>query len=97
MASTRTDRFAAATASAAPLASDSASSEASATLCMMRELIATPVSPRPASFSGIGAILTGFASRPDTHSTQSATVGQVMVAAFEPTTRPKCPARIIVS
>jgi hypothetical protein len=29
--------------------------------------------------------------------TQSATVGQVWVAALEPTTRPKCPARIITS
>ncbi len=41
--------------------------------------------------------IAGRGSRPATHSTQSATVGQVMVAAFDPTTRPKWPARIIIS
>ena len=97
-ASVRIDRFAATTVSAAPLASEMASSEVSATPCITRDLIATPDSPESASgASGIGAMLAGMGSRPASHITQSATVGQEMVAALEPTTRPKCPARIIVS
>ena len=67
------------------------------TPCMTRELSATPESSAATSVSTIGSTLAGLASRPDTHSAQSATVGQVMVAALDPTTRPKCPARIIVS
>ena len=97
MARVRTDRLAATTASAAPRASDNASSEASATPCMTRELIATPDSPAFWEVSGISVMLAGLASRPETQSTQSATVGQVTVAALDPTTRPKCPARIITS
>ena len=89
MASVRIERLAATTASAAPLASDSASSEASATPCITRELIATPESPPSMVTSGIGTMLAGLGSRPDTHSAQSATVGQLIVDALDPTTRPK--------
>ena len=38
----------------------------------------------------------GLSPPADSHSTQSATVGQVSCAALDPTTRPKCPARIVV-
>jgi hypothetical protein len=50
-----------------------------------------------AGASCMSSMLAGRGSRPDTHSTQSATVGQVLVEALEPTTKPKCPARIITS
>ena len=97
MASVRIDRLAPITTSAALRASDTANSETSATPCMTRELIATPVSVEPAVVSGIGTMWSGRSPPPESHCTQAATVGQVMVAAFEPTTRPKCPARIITS
>ena len=94
MARVRTDRLAAITASAAPLARETASSEASVTLCMTRELSATPESSGAAVVSGMRSMLAGLTSLPESHSTQSATVGQVTVAALDPTTKPKCPARI---
>ena len=89
MASVRSDLLTPATASAAPRAIDTANSEASATLCITRELIATPVWPEPAVVSGIGAMLSGRSAPPASHCTHAATVGQVMVAAFDPTTSPK--------
>ena len=94
------DLFAATTASAAPRASASATSEASPTPWTTRVDRCTPLSSALSFSSGlscIGSTLAGLAPAPDTHCTHSATVGQVTCAAFDPTTRPKWPVRIIVS
>ena len=97
MARVRTDLFTPATASDAPRAIDTANSDTSATPCMTRDVMATPDSLASGVESGIGTMLSGRSAPPDSHCTQFATVGQVMVDAFDPTTRPKCPARIITS
>ena len=91
------DLLAPTTASAAPRAIDTANSDASATPCIIRELSATPVSLESAVVSGMGEMLSGRSWPPESHCTQFATVGQVMVDAFDPTTSPKWPARIITS
>jgi hypothetical protein len=97
MASVRADLLAATSASAAVRARLNASSVAAAVVCATRELNETPLSVCSAGCRAIGATPAGCSPVPSIHLTHCATVGQVWVAAFEPTTRPKCPARIMNS
>jgi hypothetical protein len=62
---------------------------AAVAVCVTREVSETPLSACSAGCSAIGATRSGISPSPSSHFTQAATVGQVCVAAFEPTTRPK--------
>lgn len=90
----RADRFAATSASAADLARVSAISVAAAVLCASRDASVTPLSDGADGCTGIGDTPSGIGPPLSSQRTQSATVGQVWVLALDPTTRPKCPARI---
>ncbi len=92
--SVRADLLVASTASAAERARSNAISEAATAPWATREVSATPPSADSAAWSTIGTTSSGNGAWPLRHLIQDATVGQVWVAAFDPTTSPKCPARI---
>ena len=93
-ASARADLLAATSASAADRARLNVISVAAAAPCATREASGTPLSLCSAGCSAIGTTSSGISPSPASHFTQAATVGQVWLAALEPTTRPKCPVRM---
>jgi len=96
-ASARADLLAATNASAADRATLKAISVAAVAPWATRELSETPLSACSAGCSAIGVTCSGMSPLPSIHLTHCATVGHVWLAAFDPTTKPKWPARIMNS
>ena len=90
----RADLLAATSASAADRARLKTISVAAVVPWATRELNETPLSLCSSGCSAMGVTPSGISPVLSIHLTHWATAGQVWLAAFDPTTRPKCPVRM---
>jgi hypothetical protein len=93
-ASVHADLFAETSAPAVERATPNAISVAAVAPCATRDVSDTPLTMCSSDCSAIGSTWSGMSPSPSSHLTQPATVGHVCCEAFEPTTKPKCPARM---